>query len=256
MRALDAETRTLAPTATARRLSLLAAASLLAPTILLAQHLQADTQHEPVIAVACMALFLLVLARMTGLVSVQRITAVTDGLTQLRTRGYFTETLRTECERARRSSRPVGLVIADADHFKRINDTYGHPAGDQVLIEIGKRLRQHSRASDTIARYGGEEFVILLPEATIEYAAAVGERIRAGLAAAPFLVNAVDITISVGAASTEGRRADPESLLRTADEALYAAKHRGRNQVVAATVHADTPQPVRTKPSAVPATVA
>ncbi len=258
MRALDAKTHTLAPTATARRLSLLAAASLLAPTVLLAQHVQAETQHEPVIAVACMALFLLVLARMTGLVTVQRITAVTDGLTQLRTRGYFTEALRTECERARRSGRPVGLVIADADHFKRINDTYGHPAGDQVLIEIGKRLRQHSRSSDTIARYGGEEFVILLPEATTEYAVVVGERIRAGLAATPFLVNgdvAVDITISVGAASTAGHRADPESLLHTADEALYAAKHRGRNQVVAATVSADTAQPVRTEPSPVPATV-
>ena len=128
-----------------------------------------------------------------------------------------------------------------------------------MLIEIAKRLWQQSRAADTVARYGGEEFVILLPETSSEYVAAVGERIRASLVAAPIVVHGditLDVTASVGVASSEGHRADPETLIRAADEALYAAKHRGRNQVVAATVVTDAPRPVGTEHASRPASAA
>jgi two-component system, cell cycle response regulator len=258
MRSLDKSAKVAAPNATARRLSVLAAASLLAPTILLAQYLRADTRHQPVIAVTCMALFLLVLARMAGLVSIQRITAVTDGLTGLYTRGFFTDNLQTECDRARRSNRPIGVVIADVDHFKRINDTYGHPAGDAALVEVGKRLLAVSRANNTVARYGGEEFAILLPGASAADTAAVGERIRAAITATPIAVNgetALDVTASVGTATATGAHADPESLIRAADDALYAAKHQGRNRVVTAAVNADPTQLARAKPTPIAAAV-
>lgn len=238
MRVFDAKAPAAPPSATVRRLSVLAAASLLAPTVLLVQYVRADRGDEPVIAVSCMVLFLLVLARMAGLVSAQRYTAITDGLTGLRTRGSFTESLGLECARVERSGHSIGLIIVDVDHFKRVNDTWGHPAGDAVLVEVGQRLRLACRENDVIGRYGGEEFAVLLPGAGEAEIAAVGERIRAAIAVAPVVVNAevaVAVTVSVGAACAAGRWAQPQSLIHAADAALYRAKHQGRDQVVTTT---------------------
>ena len=181
-----------------------------------------------------MLTFLLVLARMAGLVSAHRLTAITDGLTRLRTRGHFTEVLRAESERARRANQPIGLIIVDADHFKHINDTWGHPAGDDVLVEIAERLKSVSHAPDTVARYGGEEFAILVPGAGDAEIEALGERIRLTIGDRPIRVNRdreLPVTVSVGAVSLRGDQADPERLVRAADQALYAAKREGRNLV-------------------------
>jgi diguanylate cyclase (GGDEF)-like protein len=173
---------------------------------------------------------------MAGLVRVQRLTATTDSLTGLRTRGHFNEVLLTECDRAR-GGQLIGLVIADADRFKHINDTHGHPAGDEVLAEIGRRLREVVRPTDTIARYGGEEFAVLVPGASPDDVRALGERIRAVIADTPITVDAstdstaLAVTVSVGVASAGGVATDPQHLVRTADRALYDAKRDGRNRV-------------------------
>jgi diguanylate cyclase (GGDEF)-like protein len=237
MRSLDAKVTAQRAMATARRIGVLAVASLLAPAVLLIEHVNGDASHEPAIALTCMASFLLVLARMAGLVSEQRIAAITDGLTRLHTRGFFTDALTVACARASRGGHPVGIVIADVDHFKTINDTYGHPVGDEVLVEIGRRLRAASRQSDVVARYGGEEFAILLPGIGPEGVEAQGERIRVAIAESPFQVNggpSLPVTISIGAASMPGAVNDPGNLIHAADQALYAAKRIGRNCVVSA----------------------
>jgi diguanylate cyclase (GGDEF)-like protein len=256
MRLLDARAQTQVPMAGVKRLTVLAAASMLAPTVLFIEYLRGDPSHDPEIAVACMLLFLFVLARMAGLLSVQRLTAVTDSLTGLRNRGFFTTSLQEECRRAQRSNRSVGLVIADADHFKCVNDTYGHPAGDAVLVELANRLRQACRDGDVVARFGGEEFVILMPATTAEQVTAVAETIRAFVAATPITVaDGVDleVTVSVGAAIATGVDAEDAALIRTADAALYAAKHQGRNRSVATAVGGTTddsapPVPARQPP--------
>jgi diguanylate cyclase (GGDEF)-like protein len=242
MRSLDARAPAPAPGATSARLATLAAASLLAPVVLLIEYSRTDDRgHEPAIAIACILLFLLVLTRMAGLVSVQRATAITDGLTGLRTRGYLNEMLASECARSRRGGEPVAVIIADVDHFKTVNDTRGHPAGDEVLMEIGRRLREVLRRGDTIARYGGEEFAVLLAGAGLAEATLLGERVRRAICDVPITVagdRGLAVTVSVGVAAVAGRAADPEALVRAADQALYAAKRGGRNRV-ATTSRAD-----------------
>jgi two-component system, cell cycle response regulator len=187
--------------------------------------------------VTCMALFLLVLARMADLVSTQRHAAITDGLTSLRTRRYYEEGLRTEAVRAVRSGAPLAVLLLDIDHFKRINDTYGHHGGDRVLCELSRRLRELARPGDLVARYGGEEFAILLPNTTPEQLTVVGERIRQGIATTPIAVSAttlVTVTVSVGCAVMPAHCDTAENLVLAADGALYAAKESGRNRVVSA----------------------
>jgi two-component system, cell cycle response regulator len=238
MRTLDARAPAPAPEPTAMRLATLAAASLLAPVVLLVEYTRGDdTRHEPAIAAACMLLFLLVLARMVGMVEVQRRTAITDGLTGLHTRGHLNQTLAVECERARRSGEPVSLIIIDVDHFKNINDGHGHLAGDAVLTEIGHRLRGLVRSVDVVARYGGEEFALLLPGAGPEAARAAGERVRQAMAELPIPVaegTELPVRVSAGTVSMDGRTADPRRLIDAADRALYVAKRTGRNRVVSA----------------------
>lgn len=224
------------PDATPARLTVLAIAAITAPTSLLIQYARGGEPHVIAAGIACNAMFLLVLARMAGLVRAQRLAAITDGLTGLRSRRYFEETLRHEVERAARHGEPLGLLLLDIDHFKRVNDTYGHGGGDRVLIEVTHRLSQLVRPGDLAARYGGEEFAMLLPGATPEETLAVAERIRRGVAAAPIAVSEdvlCHVTVSIGAAGVPALR-DVDELVLAADRALYAAKNAGRDRVAAA----------------------
>ena len=163
--------------------------------------------------------------------------SIRDGLTGLYNHRYFQERLRQEWERAKRYRRPLSLILMDIDHFKRINDTYGHPVGDQILKALSRLIRENIRASDIPARYGGEEFAVILPEADLQGAAGVGERLRAQVAEAPFKVNGreIPVTISLGVASSLPGSGpfSPQKLIEAADKALYYSKTHGRNRLTA-----------------------
>ena len=139
------------------------------------------------------------------------------------------------------------MVLADLDHFKRINDTYGHLAGDAVLKEAALRMKSGVRPYDTVGRYGGEEFLLVVPSSDAGGTNTVAERVRQSLEAAPIRTDAgqVWVTASLGVAiSTEAEPIEPEEILRQADEALYRAKSRGRNRVELferSSIHASTP---------------
>jgi two-component system cell cycle response regulator len=162
--------------------------------------------------------------------------AVTDPLTGLHNRRYIASRLRQAVESANNGGAPVSLLIADIDHFKHINDEYGHEGGDRVLRSFAERLLRDLRALDLAARYGGEEFVIVMPGAGLAEARIASERLRASIAADPFLVGddrSAPVTVSIGFAQAQiGESAD--TLLRRADEALYVAKEEGRNRIEAA----------------------
>jgi diguanylate cyclase (GGDEF)-like protein len=159
--------------------------------------------------------------------------ATTDGMTGLANHRAFQGRLRTEMARAERHGTPLALLLLDVDHFKRYNDTYGHPAGDDVLCTVGRLMREAVREGDLAARYGGEEFAVLLPATDVESALAIAERIRAAVAAYPF--PHADVTLSAGVTDvTIVGSDDPEDLVGSADAALYAAKRAGRNRVVVA----------------------
>jgi diguanylate cyclase (GGDEF)-like protein len=157
----------------------------------------------------------------------------TDPLTALRNRRAFDTELASRFEHARRYARPLTLAMIDVDHFKRINDTYGHPAGDAVLRCVADILRKCSRQSDFVARYGGEEFAILLPETALFESLQFAEKIRAEVATASMGEGMPErVTISVGLASTPHTLfATAAELVAAADEALYRAKEKGRNRV-------------------------
>ena len=162
--------------------------------------------------------------------------AITDALTGLHNRRYMEGHLKTLVEEAVASGRPLSMLIADIDFFKRINDTYGHDCGDNVLREFAARFRRNTRGIDLACRLGGEEFVIIMPDTEMERARQVGERLRACIAADPFNVNAsttISVTASVGIATMEKAEDTPEAVFKRADNALYAAKREGRNRVVA-----------------------
>jgi two-component system cell cycle response regulator len=162
--------------------------------------------------------------------------AITDPLTGLHNRRYMEGHLRTLVEAAAAKGRPLSLLVADIDHFKKINDTYGHDAGDNVLREFAARLRRNTRGIDLACRLGGEEFVIIMPDTEIERAMHVGERLRAYVAAEPFQANSdtrIRVTASVGIAMLERRDDTPDTIFKRADNALYVAKREGRNRVVA-----------------------
>ncbi|MEO7092913.1 MAG: diguanylate cyclase, partial [Polyangiales bacterium] len=167
--------------------------------------------------------------------------ARTDALTGLANRRQATETLAIEIERARRYNRPLGVVLFDLDHFKRVNDVFGHEAGDAVLRAFGDVLRASARGTDVVARWGGEEFLAILHEATLDATVAFAERVRTALAAisplAPFVEGPAPppVTVSAGATTLSHVGAeDADTLVRRADEALYAAKGSGRNRVAPA----------------------
>ena len=235
MRRIDERSAVATPDAGAARLSLLTVAVLIAPVLQVFQYLRGDDLHVLLINGACVAMVGLVIVRMSGLVAAQRNAAITDGLTGLKSRRYLEQALATEVQRSGRSGQSVGLLIVDVDHFKSVNDTYGHPGGDRVLIEVARRLSADSRAGTVIARYGGEEFALLLPHTGAEGIAAAAENIRRSIANTPFPVRAgtlIGVTVSVGAACLPDHAETAEALVLNADNALYAAKAAGRDRSV------------------------
>ncbi len=161
--------------------------------------------------------------------------AVTDSLTGLHNRRYLDNHLQALFERALGRARPLSIMIADLDRFKTINDSNGHDAGDQVLKEFANRLRKSVRGMDLACRFGGEEFVVVMPDTDPEVAHIVAERVRAETAGAPFQVGdrSIEVTVSVGLSSLQGRSDTVAALMKRADVALYEAKNGGRNRVVA-----------------------
>ena len=162
-----------------------------------------------------------------------------DALTGLHNRARFDSFLAGEIQALARSGRPLSLIMVDVDHFKKVNDTYGHPAGDKVLVGVASALKTRLRPRDLVARYGGEEFVLVLPETDSEGAMVVADRVRRMIEAAVHPIGpgtqTLRVTISLGC-STVGGKANFVSgaeLLESADKALYAAKRAGRNRSVA-----------------------
>ncbi|MFW6323439.1 MAG: sensor domain-containing diguanylate cyclase [Desulfovibrionales bacterium] len=157
-----------------------------------------------------------------------------DGLTRIHNRQHFDKTLLVELKRHQRQGHSLSILMLDLDHFKSINDTYGHQAGDMVLQEMGKLLTNTIRDSDYPARYGGEEFVVLLPHTTEEQAWSLAERIRKKLAATRFEFRGhhfqVTTSIGIGAVTPKSLQTNTD-LIRQADKALYTAKSSGRNMV-------------------------
>jgi diguanylate cyclase (GGDEF)-like protein len=160
--------------------------------------------------------------------------AVTDPLTKLFRRNYFEEAMAAELGRCARYHRPLSVMMLDIDHFKRVNDSFGHQAGDQVLQALAGLLRRYGRKDDVIARYGGEEFCAMLVETDADGARLAAERVREAAEGFAFEVGRPEplkITVSVGFASYPVHAETEPELVRRADLALYAAKHGGRNQV-------------------------
>jgi diguanylate cyclase (GGDEF)-like protein len=159
--------------------------------------------------------------------------SITDGLTQVQNHRFFQERLREEFRRAQRYDDPLALILIDLDHFKTVNDRYGHPVGDQVLREVAQCLKHAVRETDLLARYGGEEFAVLLPKTHLAGSLTVAERIWADLGKLEVgPERQLRITASLGVSSFPGRSVlNPEQLVRTADDALYRAKREGRNKI-------------------------
>jgi diguanylate cyclase (GGDEF)-like protein len=156
-----------------------------------------------------------------------------DLLTMLPNRAAIYHTLQAEHARCHRDHRSVGMILLDIDHFKKINDTYGHFAGDTVLREAAGSLRGNMRPYDQIGRYGGEEFLVVLPNCDLEQTTAQAERMRVKLNSSPILVDGCEILLSAsfGATISDGSERNFEVFIRVADEALYQAKAAGRNCV-------------------------
>ncbi|HLV81811.1 MAG TPA: diguanylate cyclase, partial [Chthonomonadaceae bacterium] len=154
--------------------------------------------------------------------------ATSDGLTGLKNRRAFRETLRHEFDYALRYRTPLSLILADVDFFKEYNDAFGHPAGDEVLVKVAWILQANARSTDFVARYGGEEFVILLPNTDRFGAITLAERFRLAIETAPWKGRLV--TASFGIASLALTTTDPALLIGEADAALYASKNGGRNR--------------------------
>lgn len=172
-------------------------------------------------------------------------TARTDGLTGLATHDFFQQRLSEEFAASDRHRTPLSFMIFDLDHFKSINDNYGHPAGDAVLKGVATLLKDSVRKYDLVARYGGEEFAVVLPNTDEEAAFNLAERLRKGLEVMTFPVSesrSLQVTASIGVATRIERDGAPKDLIKRADVALYSAKNGGRNRVVQA--HGATPEAV------------
>jgi two-component system, cell cycle response regulator len=161
--------------------------------------------------------------------------SIRDGLTGLYNHRYFQEVLTTELVRSRRYDKCMSVIMVDVEHFKKYNDTYGHPVGDTLLITLARLILDTLRASDTVARYGGEEFVLILPETQKEGALHVAENLRKRVQDHPFPGRDTQplggITISLGVAEFPLDGTDGSSIIERADKALYKAKESGRNKV-------------------------
>lgn len=166
-----------------------------------------------------------------------RLRAFVDPLTGVWNRGALFDLLSRERDRAQRGGQPLSVCMLDLDHFKRINDQFGHQTGDEVLRETCRRIRASVRPYDGLGRYGGEEFLLVFPETTLQQAVAQAERVREALASPPFSLGedrSETVTASFGAAQLRDAE-ELDELLARADKALYRAKNRGRNQVVPST---------------------
>jgi diguanylate cyclase (GGDEF)-like protein len=160
--------------------------------------------------------------------------ATLDSLTRLPNRRVLGERLAFEFARATRYRHPLACLMVDVDHFKKVNDTYGHPAGDQVLVGVAQAMAGTVRITDMAGRYGGEEFMVILPETREGDARIVGERIRRAIATLPRAPDRPEVTASIGIATLEEHSVPSvEELVRRADQALYKAKEAGRNRVLA-----------------------
>lgn len=156
-----------------------------------------------------------------------------DLLTMLPNRPAIVSALEQELSRCHRDNRTVGIILLDIDHFKKINDSHGHFAGDAVLREAAARLRGNMRTYDQVGRYGGEEFLVVLPNCDLEQAANQAERMRQRLHGTTMIVDGVEMRVSAsfGVTVSNGSERTPDDLVRIADEALYRAKANGRNCV-------------------------
>ncbi|MDQ6888579.1 MAG: diguanylate cyclase [Gemmatimonadota bacterium] len=162
--------------------------------------------------------------------------ALTDPLTMVLNRRALMDRLVSELERARRYGLVLSLLLIDLDHFKRVNDSFGHLAGDGVLKEVARILQRQARAVDYVARYGGEEFAVVLPETPLQGAVVAGERIRKRIGSQPILRGSdgppLEVTVSIGIAALPSLRVNSaEDIIAVADEVLYRAKAQGRNRV-------------------------
>ena len=157
-----------------------------------------------------------------------------DALTGAYNRHYLRKELSTLLLAAQKNKTPMSLIMLDIDHFKRINDEYGHLAGDEVLKSTAKRLKEKLRSSDALIRYGGEEFLVLLPDTRLNNAEETAERMRELVARATLTHGgkSIQVTASFGIVEFELERDDIDRLLHRADQALYSAKKAGRNRVV------------------------
>jgi diguanylate cyclase (GGDEF)-like protein len=159
--------------------------------------------------------------------------ATHDRLTGLGNRGTILDTLTREIQRSQPASSELGVAVVDIDHFKRVNDTYGHAAGDRVLRETAGRMTGVLRQVDAIGRYGGEEFLVVLPDCAEQSLRRIGERIRTAVCGSPMCIGdaEIEVSVSVGMAWRSIETATAAALIQTADRALYNAKLGGRNRV-------------------------
>lgn len=162
--------------------------------------------------------------------------AITDGLTGLYLRRYFNQRLEGELNRSQEDGTPVTLIILDIDHFKNVNDQFGHLAGDQVLIQVAKILKREIRVVDLACRFGGEEFALILPNTNLYGSRILAERIRTRVAETVFWIQQkpVQVTVSLGLGECPVHGATLKALIQSTDEALYTAKRLGRNRIVKA----------------------
>jgi two-component system cell cycle response regulator len=163
--------------------------------------------------------------------------AITDQLTGLHNRRYMASHLDNLIAGAHKSGKPIAFLIMDIDHFKTVNDSYGHDAGDEVLREFAGRISANVRGIDLACRYGGEEFVVVMPDTDMELCWTVAERLRKSAEETPFAISRephqIHVTVSIGIAGSESGADTAEALLHRADQALYRAKREGRNRVIA-----------------------
>lgn len=161
--------------------------------------------------------------------------ATTDAVTGLYNRHYMTSHLETQLRSACQNQKPLSLAMLDIDHFKAVNDSYGHAAGDEILKEFAQRIARNVRGVDVVARFGGEEFIVIMPDTDVEDAQTIAERLLSTIGSQPFLLedgSEVDITTSLGLATSNAETSSASELLEQADAALYRAKEEGRNRVV------------------------
>jgi len=196
-----------------------------------------ELEHVVPLLLVLIAVGTLILSsQVTPLASRLRRLATLDGLTGVLNRATFMRMSEHELQVAKRRQQPVSVVMLDADHFKKVNDTYGHDVGDEVLKALSATFQSTLRAVDVIGRLGGEEFAVTLPDTAVDGAKLVADRLRVRIAAleVPTKKGVLRFTVSIGVASYPGADDTIAALLKASDEALYRAKHSGRNRVVAA----------------------